>query len=114
MSPRLRFELLFALGWIAFGLVLLPLVVYAMGTLLLGTYTSGGLGSFYADLYRDALAGAWAALCLILGPYVVLMLARLPLLRRARGSREQQDDQEEHAPQTSRPTRARVEPRIGS
>ncbi len=112
MPPRLRFELLFALGWIAFGVVLLPVLVYIIGTLLLGTYTSGGLAAFYVNLLQDALAGAWAALSLIFGPYVVLMLARLPLLRRARGSREQLADEGGHTSQTSRP--ARVEPRIGS
>lgn len=108
MSARLRFELLFALAWIAFGALVLPALVYAVGTVLLGAYTSGGLPAFYANLYRDAISGAWAALSLIFGPYVVLMIARLPLLAR-RGRERSRDDSD-----TSEPRSGRIEPRIGS
>ncbi|MET0986858.1 MAG: hypothetical protein ABW034_15790 [Steroidobacteraceae bacterium] len=110
-SRRLRFELLFALGWIVFGALVLPALVYTVGVLSLGTYAGGGLVAFYANLYRDLFAGSLAALALVLGPYVILMLARVPLIRRRAASDASTEPEDEPpAPKVS----GRVEPRIGS
>lgn len=112
MPPsRLRFELLFALSWLAFGALVLPGLVYAVGVLLLGAYADGGLGSFYANLFRDLFTGSQAPLALILGPYVVLMIARLPLIGRKRPA---QAASREPEPTSPAPPRGRVEPRIGT
>jgi len=78
---RLRFELLFGLALVLAGLVLLPPLIYMVGTLLLGPYTGGGhLGSFYGDLFRDLGQGSPQAWLLVLGPLVLVEAGRLILL----------------------------------
>lgn len=107
---RLRFELLFALGAIAFGALVLPALVYAVGVVLLGTYADGGLGSFYANLYRDLATGSLAAAAIVFGPYVILLASRLPLLGWRRAQHPDEDTEKSATP----PARSgRVEPRIG-
>lgn len=115
-SHRLRFELLFALGWIAFGALVLPALVYGVGVALLGAYADGGLAAFYGNLYRDLVTGSLAAATLVFGPYVIVMLARVPLMRR-RGGAVPPAGEEDEAPPPSARTRApggRIEPRIGN
>ncbi len=73
----LRFEAWLALGLIGFGLFVLPALIYATGSLLLGAYGGGEhIGSFYGDFFRDlgATPQTWG---LVLGPYVLVQLARL-------------------------------------
>lgn len=111
-SHRLRFELLFALGCVAFGALVLPGLVYAVGVLLLGTYAQGGLWAFYANLYADVFAGSLPAASLILGPYAILMLARIPLIgRRPATSAAHEEEPAARAASRSKP---RIEPRIGN
>ena len=116
MSPhRIRFELLFALGGIAFGALLLPALVYAVGVGLLGTYAGKGLAGLYGNLFADLISGSWAAAALVFGPYVILMLARAPLFGRRREAVEHDDDETVTAAPTTGSTRSsRVEPRIGN
>lgn len=111
VASRIRFELLFALAWIAFGALVLPALVYAVGIGLLGKYIDGGVGAFYANFYRDLFSASQAPLALILGPYIVVMLARAPLL--GRKWREDVVDDAAVDDPASR-TRSRVEPRIGA
>lgn len=73
----LRFEAWLAVGLIGFGLLVLPALIYATGSLLLGAYGGGEhIGSFYGDYFRDlgATPQTWG---LVLGPYVLVQLARL-------------------------------------
>lgn len=112
---RLRFELFFALSWIAFGALLLPALVYAVGVTLLGTYTAGGLGAFYGNLFADLAHGMWAPAALILGPYVILMVARLPFIARRRSEDPQEQADRPIPPSAQNSARtSRVEPRIGN
>lgn len=73
----LQFEAWLAVGLIGFGLFVLPALIYATGSLLLGAYGGGEhIGSFYGDFFRDlgATPQTWG---LVLGPYVLVQLARL-------------------------------------
>ena len=108
---RLRFELIFASLWLAFGLFVLPAVIYMVGTLLLGPYGENqGLGTFYADFFKDLVEPAGRAWILALGPLVVVSILRLVFL----GKAPQEDSEPEPkapAPQSPAP-RSRVEPRV--
>lgn len=98
---RLRFELLFAAGALGFGLLILPALVYWVGMRILGPYANGGLGAFYADLFRDLLSGSGRSWLLVGGPYGTLLLLR-GLLLGLRGP---------HRPR--RAARRRIEPTAG-
>ncbi len=78
---RLRFELLFAAGWLALGLFALPALIYGIGTLLLGPYGEGaGLGDFYADFYGDLATPSGRAWAIALGPLLLISLLRAVFL----------------------------------
>jgi hypothetical protein len=89
-DSRVRFELLLALGLLLFGLVVLPALIYLVGTFLLGPYGGGGgrLGSFYGDLMRDLASGSGRAWVLLIGPLLLFQLARLIFSRFGNGSDE--------------------------
>lgn len=78
-------ELRRALALIAFGLVALPLLVYAVGAVTLGTAGSG-LWEYLKVLYGSLLQLRPSAWALVLGPYLLLTLLRFtsrPLRRRS-------------------------------
>lgn len=121
-APRdrrhLRFELIFASAWIAFGLLVLPALIYAVGNALLGQYGEGDggtLAQFYGDYFGDLAAPTPQAWGLLVGPLLTMYLLRLVFMRRT-GARPA--DPTPEAP--SRPSQAvppaprRVEPRLGS
>jgi hypothetical protein len=83
---HLRRELWWALGSLGFGLLILPGVIYLVGTMLLGPYGGGAngaghVGSFYGDVFRGLAAPAMSAWSIVLGPIVVIVLMRLILIR---------------------------------
>ena len=110
-SHRLRFELIFASLWLAFGLFVLPAIIYMVGTLLLGPYGENqGLGAFYADFFKDLVEPAGRAWILALGPLVVVSILRLVFLGKA-----PHEDSEREPRQTAEQApapRSRVEPRV--
>lgn len=76
-SKRLRFELIFASLGLAFGLFLLPALIYWVGAALLGAYgDKAGLSTFYVDFYGDLADGAGRAWILALGPLALGYLLR--------------------------------------
>jgi len=76
-SRRLRFELIFASLGLAFGLFLLPALVYWVGAALLGAYgEKAGLSTFYVDFFGDLADGAGRAWILALGPLVLVYVLR--------------------------------------
>lgn len=78
---RARFELIFASIWLAIGLFVLPGMIYAVGVLMLGPYGEGaGLGTFYADYFRDLAQPAGRAWIIALGPLVLVSVLRLLFL----------------------------------
>lgn len=110
---RRRFEVWLAVGLIGFGLLVLPALIYGTGTLLLGAYGGGEhLGSFYGDYFRGlgSTAQTWT---LVLGPYVLVQLARLIFSDFGKPSAQTTDDQRASIPSApANPTRERREPTI--
>ena len=109
---RLRFELIFASAWIGFGLLVLPALIYWVGTLLLGPYgdaaDNAGLGTFYLNYFGDLAEPSGRAWALLLGPLATISLLRLIF----RGpSRPIAEDAPQEPPPRAAPRR--VEPRLG-
>lgn len=110
-QPARRFEAWLAVGLIGFGLLVLPALIYLVGTLLLGAYGGGEhLGSFYGDYFRDLVSTpqTWG---LVLGPYLLVQLARLIFTDFGK-SAAPQDEPRQAAPKPSGATRERREPTI--
>lgn len=75
---RLRFEIIFASVWLAFGLFLLPAAIFLVGGGLLGPYGENGtMGTFYGDFFADLAEPSVRAWALALGPLVLVSLVRL-------------------------------------
>jgi hypothetical protein len=124
-SRRLRFELIFGSAWLAFGLFLLPAVIFWVGGALLGPYGEKSvLSAFYIDFYGDLADGTARTWMIALGPMVLIYLLRAIFL----GVKPKRSEDSDEAPierpvrpaaarkETKRaPTRAaRVEPRMSS
>jgi hypothetical protein len=133
-SRRLRFELIFTSLGLAFGLFLLPALIFWVGAALLGPYgEKAGLSTFYVDFYGDLADGAGRAWILALGPLALFYLLRAVFIG-ARAKKVDAVDSEDEAPYEPRrrpappprretPVRSekspsarrpRVEPRMGS
>jgi hypothetical protein len=107
---RLRFEAIFASIWLAFGLFLMPALIYTVGMFLLGPYgENAGMGSFYADFFGDLVEPSVRAWTLALGPLVLISVLRLLFLNI--GEPEADEEPGERPP--PRETR-RVEPRVSA
>jgi hypothetical protein len=105
---RLRFEAIFASIWLAFGLFLMPALIYTVGVLLLGPYgENAGMGSFYADFFGDLVEPSVRAWTLALGPLVLVSVLRLLFL----DIKKPEADEEPSERPPPRETR-RVEPRV--
>jgi len=136
---RLRFELIFASVGLAFGLFLLPALIFWVGATLLGPYGENtALSTFYVDFYGDLASGSGRAWILALGPVTLAYLLRVVFIGARAKNVEAADGDEELPPQPPRrqaappprketslrkearkekspPSRpARVEPRMGS
>ena len=76
--PRWRRELLLAAACLAFGLLMLPALIYGVGVLILGAYGGGPhIGSFYGDFFRNLVSGTGRTWFIVLGPYLFLSALRL-------------------------------------
>lgn len=94
---RLRFELIFASAWLAFGLFVLPALIYAVGNVLLGPYgpdqggADAGLGSFYGDFFGDLAELSGRTWAIVLGPLLLVTLVRALFFGMAASSPDQDD-----------------------
>ncbi len=75
--PRLRRELYIAGGALATGFFALPLLIYLAGSLTLGRYETGNLGSFLADFFGGLFTGWLPVWGVVLGPYALVLSLRL-------------------------------------
>lgn len=76
-GDRLRFEVIFASLWLAFGLFLLPALIFWVGDGLLGGYReNAGLATFYGDFFGDLADGSGRAWALALGPLLLIYVLR--------------------------------------
>jgi hypothetical protein len=106
-SHPLRTQLILVGIGLVLGFVLLPALVFFVGTAVIGTYASGAhrLGSFYGNLVADLIHGSPVAWILVVGPYVLLLLLQLIFWRR------KVDEDVEDEPEPPR-ERVRREPRV--
>lgn len=125
-THRLRFELIFGSLWLAFGLFLLPALIYWVGTAALGPYGENtGLSTFYSDFFGDLAEGAGRAWVIALGPLVLIYLIRAIFIgvKSDQTPRAALDEDEDEPPPRRAPVQkeakrpagrpARVEPRMG-
>lgn len=131
-TRRLRFELIFTSVGLAFGLFLLPALIFWVGAALLGSYgEKAGLSTFYIDFYGDLADGAGRAWILALGPLLLVYLLRAVFIGVRPKQVDAADNDDDFVPEPPRrqapprkemPVRrektatraARVEPRMGS
>lgn len=113
---RLRFELIFASVWIAFGLLVLPALIYWIGVAMLGPYgENAGLGAFYLDYFRDLAEPTGRAWALMLGPVLVISSLRLIFWRRRTEIAEPTPTQLQSHPQPDPASKGRrIEPQLGA
>jgi len=71
-----RRELLTLLLCLALGLLLVPVLIWLVGTSTLGAYTNGGPFSLWRDYLAGLLHGSLAFWLVALGPYVAVWLWR--------------------------------------
>jgi hypothetical protein len=62
---------------LAVGLLIMPLLIWLVGSLQLGPYANGGLGSLLRDYYLALAQGSLAYWLVALGPYAAVWLLRL-------------------------------------
>ncbi len=73
---RLHREIRYLATLLAFGLLVMPLLVYFAGVATLGPY-DGGLSAFLGALYKAFFTLDGAALLLVTGPYLLFSAIRL-------------------------------------
>lgn len=74
MIPRRHLPWLIAA--LAFGAVVLPILVYYTGSATLGAYAHGGLGTFLGDYFADLARLRGSAWALFLGPLALVLIWR--------------------------------------
>lgn len=57
---------------LAFGVLVLPFLVYLTGTYVFGSYASGGALGFFGDFARGLATARWHAWVIALGPVAIL------------------------------------------
>ena len=67
-----RHDRLLFLAAVAFGVLVLPFLVYFTGTHVFGGYASGGALGFFGDFARGLATARWHAWSLALGPVAIV------------------------------------------
>jgi hypothetical protein len=70
-------EIVFAALGLAIGGLVLPPLIYACGSALLGAYEGGSVAHTYGAVWVGATEGSVAAWSVIIGPYVLLLVFRM-------------------------------------
>jgi hypothetical protein len=108
-------EIIYAVAGVLAGFVVLPLLIFMVGTVLLGPYAGGkSLGDFYGELFRNLGYGALRTWFIVLAPYLAIWFVRLtfkpwPFVKR--GDRPSQSADDALAAQPPQPN-SRREPFI--
>lgn len=130
-TRRLRFELIFASLWLAFGLFVLPALIFWVGGALMGPYGAtdqqgAGLSTFYIDFFGDLADTSGRAWSIALGPLLLMYLLRAIFIGVKADEAELAPVDEDEPPppprrapvskEAKRPAGrpARVEPRMGN
>ncbi len=85
-ASRQERELWLAGTAVAFGLLVLPLLIYLAGSISLGPYESGSLWLYQLDFLKGLVRPHLAYWLIVAGPYLLILLLRglLALRRRVR------------------------------
>ena len=67
------------LGFLLFGLLILPIAIYLVGLGIFGEYGGGGFGDFYAGIHRDIRSGDRVVWFLVFAPYLIWQVLRLTI-----------------------------------
>ena len=73
-GPR---ELMILVILLAFGLFVVPLLIWAVGSGMLGPYTNGSAFALLVDFFAGLRTGSLVYWSVVVGPYVFVMLLRL-------------------------------------
>ncbi len=79
-SPTIRIvkkEALLFIGWLFFGLVLLPIGIWFVGKAVFGAYGGAGYVDFFGTLSGKIRSGDAVAWFLVLSPWLVWQILRL-------------------------------------
>jgi hypothetical protein len=68
------------LAALLFGLLVLPFLVHLTGHTVLGAYSGGGAGAFFADYLRGLLTLQWYSWAVALGPVLIVVFWRILVL----------------------------------
>lgn len=79
LSRVLRKEAAVFTGFLFFGLVLLPVLVWFVGKAVFGAYGGAGFAEFYGTLSGKIRSGDLVAWFLVLSPWLALQVVRLAL-----------------------------------
>jgi hypothetical protein len=79
-------ELAILVAALVFGVLIVPLAIYAVGRETLGEYANGGAPALLADFFRGLAGGAKAFWAVAIGPYlfILFMRATVAVARRQR------------------------------
>lgn len=80
LSRVLRKEAAAFAGFLFFGLVLLPVVIWFVGKAVFGAYGGAGFADFYGTLSGKIRSGDLAAWFLVLSPWLAWQVLRLTAL----------------------------------
>lgn len=77
MKDAIREEFALFLLLLLTGLLVLPIVIYVVGTVVFGAYEGSGFMEFYGTLHSEFRSGQRVVWFLMLSPYLVWQAARL-------------------------------------
>lgn len=80
LSRILRKEAAMFAGFLFFGLVLLPVVIWFVGKAVFGAYGGAGFADFYGTLSGKIRTGDLVAWFLVLSPWLAWQVLRLTVL----------------------------------
>jgi len=79
LRQRATRELALLTGFLFFGLVVLPVIIYYVGQSVFGVYGGASYGDFFGTLGGRVRGGDYVAWFLIMSPYLGLQTLRLTL-----------------------------------
>jgi hypothetical protein len=75
-SSGRRRELMILVVLLAFGLFIVPLLIYVVGNGVLGPYANGSPFALLVDFFAGLRSGSLVYWAVVVGPYVFVMLLR--------------------------------------
>jgi hypothetical protein len=73
-------ELAYLTGFLFFGLIIMPVIIYQVGQSIFGVYGGVNYGDFFGTLSGKVRSGDYVAWFLVLSPYLAWQSLRLMML----------------------------------